>query len=101
MTKLTAEYPLINYVTQHWGWHLEEGPRTDMRDERLECCEEATRDTESLDLIAVALQPKLQELSIWDKATWEVLETNGSAQSAPISALHFLASFKFPETAKR
>ncbi|KAI0440049.1 hypothetical protein F4803DRAFT_528852 [Xylaria telfairii] len=82
--------PFIRYAASNWGWHMAASnqaepdcppPNMDLMD--------LLRDDPFLDVVTVAIQPRLEELGVWTGDMWEMLHT----KKPPISALDILAFF--------
>ncbi|KAI0401057.1 hypothetical protein F4802DRAFT_446650 [Xylaria palmicola] len=82
--------PFLRYAASNWGWHMAASSQTIP-----ECpppnmgLMELLEDDPFLDIVTVALQPKLKELGMWTKDMWDELRT----KKPPVSALQILAFF--------
>ncbi|KAI0425234.1 hypothetical protein F5Y09DRAFT_335151 [Xylaria sp. FL1042] len=82
--------PFLRYAASNWGWHMAAGSQAapDCPPPNMDLME-LLRDDPFLDVVTVAIQPRLKELGIWTSDMWEKLKTKKS----PISALDILAFF--------
>ncbi|KAI1348001.1 hypothetical protein F5Y01DRAFT_293570 [Xylaria sp. FL0043] len=82
--------PFVRYAASNWGWHMAAGSQAtpDCPPPNMDLME-LLRDDPFLDVVTVAIQPRLKELGIWTGDMWEKLKT----KKPPISALDILAFF--------
>lgn len=90
--------PFLRYAAKNWGWHMAAGnqavpdcppPNTDLMD--------LLRDDPFLDVVTVAIQPRLEKLGVWTEDMWDQLKT----KTPPISALDILAFFDLDRIVRR
>ncbi|KAI0454539.1 hypothetical protein F5B21DRAFT_524568 [Xylaria acuta] len=82
--------PFLRYAARNWGWHMAAGSQAvpDCPPPNMDLME-LLRDDPFLDVVTVAIQPRLEELGVWTEDMWEKLQT----KKPPISALDILAFF--------
>ncbi|KAI1363099.1 hypothetical protein F5Y08DRAFT_329581 [Xylaria arbuscula] len=82
--------PFLRYAASNWGWHMAASSQVipDCPPPNLGLME-LLGDDPFLDIVTVAVQPKLKELGMWTKDMWDELRT----KKPPISALQILAFF--------
>ncbi|KAI1733586.1 hypothetical protein F4680DRAFT_472072 [Xylaria scruposa] len=82
--------PFLCYAARNWGWHMAAGSQVvpDCPPPNMDLME-LLQDDPFLDIVTVAIQPRLEKLGVWTEDMWEKLKT----KTPPISALHILAFF--------
>ncbi|KAI0156370.1 hypothetical protein GGR57DRAFT_501433 [Xylariaceae sp. FL1272] len=82
--------PFLRYAASNWGWHMAASSQV------IPDCpppnmgfKEMLGDDPFLDIVTVAIQPRLKELGVWTKDMWGELRT----KKPPVSALQILAFF--------
>ncbi|KPM39245.1 hypothetical protein AK830_g7291 [Neonectria ditissima] len=89
--------PFLAYAASNWGWHMslahESLPAEPFQN--LSVIDLLAKDR-FLDMVTIAIQPQLEDLGVWKTRMWKKLKS----KLPPISALHVLAFYNLPETAK-
>ncbi|KAK7416661.1 hypothetical protein QQZ08_011927 [Neonectria magnoliae] len=89
--------PYLAYSASNWGRHMslahELLPTEPFQNLFITDLLEKDR---FLDMVTVAIQPQLEDLGVWKPRMWKKLKS----KLPPISALHILAFYNLPETAK-
>ena len=82
--------PFLRYAASNWGWHMAASSQAipDCPPPNMGLME-VLGDDPFLDIVTVAIQPKLKELGVWTKDMWDELRT----KKPPVSALQILAFF--------
>ena len=94
-------FPLLEYAAQNWGWHMEKGEETLLRpgasgDRHSLSILKLLRESRFLDNVALAMQPTLMDLGMWDESSWDVLR----GKAGPLlPAIQILTYFNLQDTA--
>ncbi|KAI1419719.1 hypothetical protein F5Y12DRAFT_788813 [Xylaria sp. FL1777] len=90
--------PFLRYAASNWGWHMAAGSQAapDCPPPNMDLME-LLQDDPFLDVVTVAIQPRLKELGVWTEDMWEKLQT----KKPPISALDILAFFDLDRVVTR